>query len=56
MATANNGVYDTGLISSVHVYANGNVQINRDIDASPSLFTGDSGIDYSWSVSWITAS
>ena len=55
MITANNGVEDTGLISSVHAFSNGTVRINRDIDGAPANFTGDSGIDYAWSMSWVVA-
>lgn len=49
------GAYDTGLVGAIKIASTGAVTFARDIDASPSTFSGDSGWASTLSVTYLTA-
>jgi hypothetical protein len=49
------GAYDTGLVGAVYINEAGTIKMIRDLDASPSDFTGESGWTYAISISYITS-
>jgi hypothetical protein len=49
------GAYDTGLVGAVYINEAGTIKMIRDLDASPSNFTGESGWIYAISISYINA-